>query len=301
MTIQQLRILGFLAEYKSITKAADYCFLSQSALTRQIRAMEAELGFELLVRHFGGVRFTPAGEAFYEATLPIIASYDAAVIKGRMACSLPPQIKLRIGVYNYSLSFISSLCKFCESQLPNITFDFISCRMKDSAKYLSDNLLDLCFPAEYQSTFDGIGHEDLLSSKNYCLIPKGHALYGKKHLSMQDLDGQSVLLLPAGQAANADRLRAELTAHCKEIQIVDYQSPIEADAMMLSKHYILMTLGLFEQKKDVSAAVLSDFPGVTLSALYRQSDESFIRPVLDALHAHIDQALHTSTSMSRLP
>jgi hypothetical protein len=64
-----------------------------------------------------------------------------------MACSLPPQIKLRIGVYNYSLSFISSLCKFCESQLPNITFDFISCRMKDSAKYLSDNLLDLCFPA----------------------------------------------------------------------------------------------------------------------------------------------------------
>lgn len=300
MTIQQLRILGFLAEYKSITKAADYCFLSQSALTRQIRSMETELGFPLFIRHFSGVELTAAGQEFYKSTRTILSDYDAAVTRGRKMNTTPVRTSLRIGVYGYSLSFISALCKYCEKHLPHITFHFISCRTKDSEKYLSDNLLDLCFPAEYSENSPGICHEPLLRTKNTCLVPKGHPYYGKKQIKLDALSGHALLLLPAGQAKNADRLRAAINETCTDVQLIDYQTPVEADALMLSKHYILMTLGFFEVKKDIIPAALTGFPDVTLSALYREEDENFIKPVLTVMREYINQAQNLGPFISKL-
>lgn len=290
MTIQQLRILGYLAECGSISKAAELCFLSQSALTRQIRSMEEELGYPLLIRSFNGVTLTPAGQKFYESTRKIIADYDTAVLLGKAVSCTPVKKTIRVGVYNYSLHFISQIAKLCETRLPHISLDYVSCRMTESGKYLNDHQLDLCFPAEYMPDHAGIAHTDFFMAANCCRIPVGHPLFDRENLSLSDLQGHTVLLLPRGVGANADRLRARIEKDYPAIRIADYLSTVQADALALSKQYILLTLGgLFDKNEHLHTVSLSDVPPVALSALYRKSDQQLIEPLLGVIREYLDE------------
>lgn len=289
MTIQQLRILRYLSEFGSISRTAEVCFLSQSALTRQIRSMEEELGYPLFSRSFSGIRLTPAGEVFCRATRKILTDYDDAVRLGRETCKILPRQTLRTGVYSNSLSFVVAMFKECEARLPHIHFDFIASRLTDNTANLRENRLDLCFPAEQPEKEDEFGFERLLLSRNCMRVPISNPFYGQKQISLSELHGQSVLMMPAGAAANSDRLRAYITANHPTIRIIEYSSPIEAEAMALSRGHILMTLGFFEPRKGFSSAVVSDFPGVVLGAQYRKEDAQTIAPVLEDMRAYLSR------------
>ena len=286
MTIQQLRMLGYLAECGSISRTAEICFLSQSALTRQIRSMEDELGYALFTRSFSGVQLTPAGEAFCNATRALIADYDKAVYLGREACKSERRLILRTGVYSNSMGLVVPMLKECETRLPPIHFDFITSRMLDSYANLQANRLDLCFPAE-KTEDEGFCFDSLLISRNCMRIPVGNPLYGRHQLTLSDLHGQTVLMLPEGMAQNSDHLRATITMLHPEIRVLDYNSPIEAEAEALTRGFVMMSLGFFEPKKGFSFAVLSDFPGVVLGVQYRKEDAQAILPVVEAMRAYL--------------
>ena len=66
MELQQLRYAVAIAEEQSFTRAAERCFVVQSALSRQIKSLESELGVRLFARTSRKVEVTPAGEAFVE-------------------------------------------------------------------------------------------------------------------------------------------------------------------------------------------------------------------------------------------
>ena len=51
-----------MADHGSISKAAEALFVSQPAISLQIKKLESELGFSLLYRTAQGVSLTPAGE-----------------------------------------------------------------------------------------------------------------------------------------------------------------------------------------------------------------------------------------------
>lgn len=55
-------LLRTLYECGNITHAADKLYLTQSALSKRIKAIERELGCEIIIRTRKGVRFTPEGE-----------------------------------------------------------------------------------------------------------------------------------------------------------------------------------------------------------------------------------------------
>lgn len=58
----------------SFTKAADALHLTQSAISQQIRQLEARLGYPLFVRQARGLALTPKGGVLHEATLAAFAS-----------------------------------------------------------------------------------------------------------------------------------------------------------------------------------------------------------------------------------
>lgn len=62
MDEKDFELLCILDETGNITKAANRLYITQSALSKRIKAMEAELGTELLIRSRQGIHFTPAGE-----------------------------------------------------------------------------------------------------------------------------------------------------------------------------------------------------------------------------------------------
>ena len=65
-------------ELRSVSKAAAMVHLAQPALSRQIRALEVELGVALLDRHGWGVTPTPAGEAFAAEARKVLRAVDTA-------------------------------------------------------------------------------------------------------------------------------------------------------------------------------------------------------------------------------
>lgn len=93
MDLQQLKYVVEVASASSFTRAAERCFVTQSALSHQIAALERELGQRLFVRSSRSVRTTEAGEAFLvHAKMAVIAADDAreaaAATAGRVVGTL---------------------------------------------------------------------------------------------------------------------------------------------------------------------------------------------------------------------
>ena len=78
MNLQQLTTFCMVLSEKSMTAAAQKLFLTQPAVSQQIRQLEEELGTELLVRGVRQVTPTPAGEVLNDYARRIIALIDQA-------------------------------------------------------------------------------------------------------------------------------------------------------------------------------------------------------------------------------
>src|SRR5690606_13404805 len=65
MELRQLQYLVAIVQEANFTRASEKVFVSQSALSQQIQALEQEVGTVLLDRSRRGVRLTAAGEILY--------------------------------------------------------------------------------------------------------------------------------------------------------------------------------------------------------------------------------------------
>jgi DNA-binding transcriptional LysR family regulator len=82
MDLRQLEYFAAVARHRHFRRAAEDLFVTQSAVSQQVRRLEAELGLALLRRTSRGVEVTPAGEellARAEAILADVAGARAAM------------------------------------------------------------------------------------------------------------------------------------------------------------------------------------------------------------------------------
>src|SRR5256886_934407 len=77
--LRYLRYFVAVGETRNLSRAAAQLHVAQPALSRQIRALERELGVELLERHPKGVTPTPAGEALIHGAPRILANTAIAL------------------------------------------------------------------------------------------------------------------------------------------------------------------------------------------------------------------------------
>ncbi|ATG47339.1 LysR family transcriptional regulator [Celeribacter ethanolicus] len=83
MDWDKLRIFHAVADAGSLTHAGDALHLSQSAVSRQIRALEESLSTTLFHRHARGLILTEQGELLFEATRAMAKRLDAAAARIR--------------------------------------------------------------------------------------------------------------------------------------------------------------------------------------------------------------------------
>jgi DNA-binding transcriptional LysR family regulator len=75
MEDNRLKTFCLIVEKKSFSKAAEACFITQSAVSHLIKNLEDELGVKLLNRESKTVTLTPAGRLFYEHAIQILENY----------------------------------------------------------------------------------------------------------------------------------------------------------------------------------------------------------------------------------
>jgi DNA-binding transcriptional LysR family regulator len=83
MELRHLRYFVAVAEAENVSRAALKLHVSQPALSRQVRDLEAELGFPLLERTAKSVRLTDAGRVFLTEARAVVERAEAAVAKAR--------------------------------------------------------------------------------------------------------------------------------------------------------------------------------------------------------------------------
>jgi DNA-binding transcriptional LysR family regulator len=88
MTLRQLEYLIAVIDEGSFGRAAPRLYVSQPTLSQQIRALEAEVGGQLLERLARGVRPTPAGEALLPPARAALAAAERARRSARMVLGL---------------------------------------------------------------------------------------------------------------------------------------------------------------------------------------------------------------------
>ena len=74
--LRQIKYFQAVVRNNSFSEAAEECHISQSAVSQQIKALENELGFQLLERKNRRFALTPAGEHFYKKSLILVADYE---------------------------------------------------------------------------------------------------------------------------------------------------------------------------------------------------------------------------------
>ncbi|GGO25361.1 LysR family transcriptional regulator [Gemmobacter aquaticus] len=83
MDWDKLRIFHAVADAGSLTHAGDTLHLSQSAVSRQIRALEESLNVTLFHRHARGLILTEQGELLFDATTAMVKRLDATAARIR--------------------------------------------------------------------------------------------------------------------------------------------------------------------------------------------------------------------------
>lgn len=106
MNVDELRSFAVLAEQLHFGRAARVLHLSQPALTKQIRKIEAELGSSLFDRGKHGTRLTAFGSIWLTSVRDMLAGFDQLVADGKKGASGKAG-RLRIGFGAHSLDLIS--------------------------------------------------------------------------------------------------------------------------------------------------------------------------------------------------
>jgi len=190
MELRQLRAFAETAEAGSITAAAKVLRLTQPALSRQIKALEEELGVTLFERGAHSVTLTSAGEVLRGETVKLLKFTDAMVQKVKAEADGEP---LRVG-YSPSLAsdFLSIAIERFTQLHPRVRItlhDWSSAEMRDG---IAAGKLDLMVTAPCPG--EAIRWEPLRHVGWRVLIPASNPLAKKKRIDPKDLDGQRLLL-----------------------------------------------------------------------------------------------------------
>ena len=145
MNINQLRYFVAVAEQRSFTKAANQYYLSQTAVTQQVRALEETLGVQLLDRNSRPVSLTPAGAVFLTEAKAILEQMNSAVSRARDA-STGLVGSVRIGyTKGYERSDLSNKLRAFHRDYPNILLTCFRCDTDMLAAGLLNGEYDIIF------------------------------------------------------------------------------------------------------------------------------------------------------------
>lgn len=205
MTFNQIKYFVTVAECLSFTEAAKCLFITQPALSRQISAMEQELGTKLFVRDKKRLKLTPGGSVLYNRLLHLLTDYEEAVEEARHANS-GYEGNLHIGfldIYDISGLFDDVIREFREAY-ENIEMSLERFSLKELPERLYARDLDLILTYGF-SLYD---KPDLMTVNiqkfdSCIMLNRNHPLAAPETISLADLKEERFIQLGPKQVRKA--------------------------------------------------------------------------------------------------
>ena len=199
MELHQLRIFKTVAETGNFTRAADAVYLTQPAVSMQIRALEEELGQDLFYREHKRSVLTPAGEILLLHTRALMAEAEQAVQE------IEDLQELRQGHISIACSdtfaaymLTGMIGSFCEA-FPNIRFSVYNGTTHEIAQLLINHDADIGFlllPFHHSR----ITYREWIAYRDVAVCKAGHPSAKAGRYTIQTLASEQLLILETGTA-----------------------------------------------------------------------------------------------------
>lgn len=195
MDLREMRYFLAVAEERNFGRAAERLHIAQPPLSRQIRALEEELGAALFVRTPKGVELTEAGQTLLDEVPNLLALAQRARERTRRAGQgLVGQ--LDVGLFGSGvLDVIPRMLARFHAQRPEVKIRLHNLTKAEQLQALHERRLSVGFnrlvPQE-----DGLVIEPILREPLVVAMPEGHPLAVRPSIPLAELDGQPMILYP---------------------------------------------------------------------------------------------------------
>jgi DNA-binding transcriptional LysR family regulator len=189
--LRKLRYFAAVARQRNFSRAAEELHIAQPVLSRQIRALESELGAVLFVRDRNGAQLTPAGTQLALDAEPLLA--EAEALRRRVAQAAREARQFTVA-FMPGLIVTEPVRAFGDAH-PELTVEVLRTSREDQAAVLHDGRADVSY-VRLPVDRHGLELRTLLREPNVAVLPAGHRLAGKETVSLADLADEHLLQHP---------------------------------------------------------------------------------------------------------
>jgi DNA-binding transcriptional LysR family regulator len=193
--IRHLRYFSMLAEVLHFGRAAQRLHLSQPALSRQIGALEAELGVALFERGSRSVALTAAGQRFAADSRALLAGLEQAARNARAAAA-GEQGALSVGfTMCAAYSVVPGLARAYGNAYPAVAFEIRELFPADLYAHLVDGRIDaaITFPL---APPPGVKLRELYREPLCVVLASDHRLARARRVEIGELAGEAFVQAP---------------------------------------------------------------------------------------------------------
>ncbi|MBQ0022374.1 MAG: LysR family transcriptional regulator [Prevotellaceae bacterium] len=197
MEIRQLKYFVSVAETSSFSEASRRCFLSQSAISQQIRALEDELGTTLFLRNPHKVTMTESGEELLPLARQALKSFETCRehinnLHG-MLCG-----QLNIGMSSFIEPYIRQAAIMMLKQYPNVRLNLMYLTTPELNRLLQNHELDVAFSINKANIDEGIESTPAMTFHLRAVMRSTHPLASLEKVKFEDLLNFSIVMPEIG-------------------------------------------------------------------------------------------------------
>ena len=210
MELRHLRSFCAVAQEMHVTKAAKRLKMAQPALTQQLRLLERDLGFQLILPNGRGIKLTQAGGLFHQEVEALLGNLHNACLKAR-ELARGETGALRIGVTE-GASFNPLLARVFNAFRQGSSGVQLSFTQKQSPGLASDlrnDRIDVAFMCPLPDP-EGLTLNPLYKEAMVLALSSEHRLSNHSAVSLRDLEDEPFLLISHGNTVHS--LESALTA-----------------------------------------------------------------------------------------
>lgn len=237
MNIRDLKYLAALSEHRHFGKAAEACFVSQPALSMQIKKLEDELEVKLVERTNKTVVLTEVGHRIAEQARLVLQNVDQLHTTAKLAKD-PFIGPLKLGIIPTLAPYLlPHVISTLVQRFPKIAFYLI----EEKSLVLKEKIKAGELDAAILATSIGdtkFSKASLLEEEFLLAVSVNHALAKRKMVSYQNLKNHSCLLLEKGHC-----LREQVLAIYEKSNVIEIQN-FQVTSLEMLRHMVIANIGI---------------------------------------------------------
>jgi DNA-binding transcriptional LysR family regulator len=191
LDLRKLRYFVAVAEELHFGRAAERLHIAQPVLSRQIRALENELGTQLFSRDRRSTELTAAGEQLLADAGPLLAAAEAT--RRRV-------VRAARGHTSFTVGFMPGLIvtgavRELSRRHPDLSVEVVRTSWDDQTEVILDGRVDVGYVRMPIDT-RGLATRSLFTEPRVAVVPADHPYAGKPSLGIADLAGEHLLQNP---------------------------------------------------------------------------------------------------------